>query len=56
MGTIFVLIGGLIGAGSSFQKSFASCWILLVNFAFALYVSIFLTPLAVPLMEVVPGL
>ena len=56
MGTIFVLIGGLIGAGSSFQKTFASSWIVMVNFAFALYVSVFLTPLAVPLMEVVPGL
>jgi hypothetical protein len=56
MGTLFVLIGGLIGAGSSYQKSFAACWIVLVNFAFSLYISIFLAPLAVPLMEVVPGL
>ena len=55
MGTLLVLIGGLIGAGSGFKKSFVSCWILLINFAFSVYISVFLAPLAVTLLEI-PGL
>ena len=55
MGTLLVLIGGLIGAGNGFKKSFVSCWILLINFSFSIYISVFLAPLAVTLLEV-PGL
>ncbi|MBE6371591.1 MAG: CvpA family protein [Lentisphaerae bacterium] len=49
------MIGGLIGAGSGFKKSFVSCWILLINFSFSIYISVFLAPLAVTLLEI-PGL
>ena len=55
MGTLLVLIGGLIGAGSGFKKSFVSCWILLINFSFSVYISVFLAPLAVTFLEI-PGL
>ncbi len=55
MGTLLILIGGLIGAGSGFKKSFASCWILLINFSFSVYISVFLAPLAVTFLEI-PGL
>ena len=55
MGTLFILIGGLIGAGSGFKKTFISCWIFLINLSFSIYVSIFLAPLAVPLLDI-PGL
>ncbi len=55
MGTLLVLIGGLIGAGSGFKKSFAASWIFLINLSFSLYISIFLAPLVVSLLEI-PGL
>ena len=55
MGTLLVLIGGLIGAGSSFKKTFTSSWISLINLSFSVYISIFLAPLAVSLLEI-PGL
>lgn len=55
MGTLLVLFGGLIGAGSGSKKSFVFCWILLVNFSFSVYISVFLAPLAVTLLEI-PGL
>ena len=55
MGTLLVLIGGLIGAGSGLKKSFVSCWILLINFSFSIYISVFLAPLAVTMLEI-PGL
>lgn len=55
MGTILLIAGGLVGAGSAFKKSFTSCWMFLINFACALYISIFVAPLTVPLLEI-PGL
>lgn len=55
MGTLLVLIGGLIGAGSVYKKGFMSGWIYLINLVFALYISIFLAPLVVSLLEI-PGL
>ena len=55
MGTLLVLIGGLIGAGCGHKKSFMANWIFLINLTFALYVSIFLASLAVPLLDI-PGL
>ena len=55
MGTILILIGGLIGAGSGFKKSFTTSWIFLINLSFALYCSIFLAPFMVTLLEI-PGL
>ena len=55
MGFLLVLIGGLIGAGIGLKKSFVSCWILLINFSFSVYISVFLAPLAVTLLEI-PGL
>ncbi len=55
MGTILILIGGLIGAGSGFKKSFTTSWIFLINLSFALYISIFLAPFAVSLLDI-PGL
>ena len=55
MGTLLVLIGGLIGAASVYKKSFMSNWIFLINLAFSLYTSAFLAPLVVPLLDI-PGL
>lgn len=55
MGTLMLVIGGLIGAGSAVKKSFTSCWIFLIDLTFAIYVSVFLAPLAVTLLEI-PGL
>ena len=54
MGTIFVIICGLIGAGSAGKQSFLDNWMFLVNFSIALYSAIFLAPLAVALLEI-PG-
>jgi len=51
MGTFLVLIGGLIGAGSAYKKNFMSSWIVLINLTFALYSSIFLASLVVPLLD-----
>jgi len=55
MGTLLVLIGGLIGAGSVYKKGFMPAWIYLINLAFALYISIFLASFVVSLLEI-PGL
>ena len=55
MGTLLILIGGLIGAGSGFKKRFTTSWIFLINLSFALYCSIFLAPVMVSLLEI-PGL
>lgn len=55
MGTLLVLIGGLIGAGSVYKKSFMANWIFLINLTFALYAAIFLAPLMVSLLDI-PGL
>ena len=55
MGTLLVLIGGLIGAGTGLKKSFVSGWISMVNLSFSIYISIFLAPLGVTLLEI-PGL
>ena len=55
MGTLLVLIGGLIGAGTGFKKSFVGAWISMINLSFSLYISVFLAPLAVTLLEI-PGL
>ncbi|MBO4647905.1 MAG: hypothetical protein J5806_07075 [Lentisphaeria bacterium] len=54
MGTISIIICGLIGAGSASKQSFLTGWIFLVNFSIALYSAIFLAPLAVALLEI-PG-
>ena len=51
MGTILILIGGLIGAGSAFKKTFTTSWIFLINLSFALYCSIFLAPFMVSLLD-----
>ena len=50
MGTISIIICGLIGAGSASKQSFLTGWIFLVNFSIALYSAIFLAPLAVALL------
>ena len=55
MGTLLVLIGGLLGAGSGFKKSFVASWISMVNLSFSIYISVVLAPLAVNLLEI-PGL
>ena len=52
MGTLMLVIGGLIGAGSAAKKSFTSCWIFLVNLIFSLYISIFLAPLVVTVLDI----
>ena len=52
MGTLFILTVGLIGGGSGFKRSFTTCWIFLINLAFALYISIFLAPFIVSLLEI----
>ena len=55
MGILFVLIGCLIGAGSAFKTGFMASWIFLINLIFSLYISIFLAPLVVPVLDI-PGL
>ena len=55
MGTLLVLIGGLIGASTVYKKSFMANWIFLINLAFSIYTSVFLAPLVVPLLDI-PGL
>ena len=55
MGFIIILIGGLIGAGSVLKKKFLPCWMFLISLCFSLYLSIFLAPLLIPLLEI-PGL
>ena len=55
MGILLIFIGGLIGAGTTIKKTFTACWMFLINLAFALYISIFLAPLVVSLLDI-PGL
>jgi len=55
MASILFIIGGLIGAGNAFNKNLISCWIFLVNLLFAVYTSIFISPLAIKFLEI-PGL
>ena len=55
MGTIIIIVCGLIGACSASKQSFLAGWSFLVNFCIALYLAIFLAPTAVSLMEI-PGL
>lgn len=55
MGIIVVLLGGVIGAVHAFRKKFVPCWLFLIDLAFALYVSIFVTPVILPLLDF-PGL
>ncbi|MBR4666330.1 MAG: hypothetical protein IKO93_20860 [Lentisphaeria bacterium] len=49
------MIGGLIGVGSGLKKSFVASWISMVNLSFSIYISVFLAPLAVSLLDI-PGL
>ncbi len=55
MGTLAIIICGLIGAGSGVKKDFSQCWIFLVNLSFSLYVAILVNPLVVSLLDI-PGL
>ena len=55
MGTIFIIVCGLIGAFTAGKQSFFACWRFLIHFSFALYSAFFLSPLVVPLLEI-PGL
>ena len=52
MGTLAIIVCGFIGAGSAARKNFVSSWIFLVNLSFSLYLAIFLTPMAVPLLDI----
>ena len=52
MGTLAVIICGLIGAGTAARKDFSQCWIFLVNLSFSLYTAILLNPLVVSLLEI----
>ena len=55
MGTLAVIVCGIIGTVSAARKNFVPCWIFLVNLSFSLYLAIFLSPLVIPLLDI-PGL
>ncbi len=55
MGTIIILIGGFIGAGSAGKKPFLLSWVFLVNLCISMYIGLFAAPLIVPMLEI-PGL
>ena len=52
MGTLAVIVCGFIGATSAARKNFVPCWIFLVNLSFSLYLSIFLSPMVIPLLDI----
>ena len=56
MGTIFVLVCGIIGSGHAYKKDFASSWGFLISLAFALYAGIFLAPVVIPQLPDFPWL
>ncbi len=55
MGSLLILIGGFIGAGSAAKKPFLLSWVFLVNLCFSVYIGLFAAPLLFPMLEI-PGL
>ncbi len=55
MGTLLILIGGFIGAGSAAKKPFLLSWVFLMNLCFSIYLGLFAAPLIFPMLEI-PGL
>lgn len=55
MGIIAIFIGGIIGVFQAIRHNFSQNWIFLVNSCFSVYISVFLAPLAIALLDI-PGL